>query len=145
MNNSLVAYAAVTLLALYVLADRIAPHHDLSVDGCRITYVYDGDTVALTCPTRKESARLSGFDTPETKRPGCAAEAALGARATDRLRALVKGSVTLDDLGREKYGRLLVRVTADGRDVGDVLIREGLAVRYAGGKRVDWCDRLGAG
>ncbi|WP_176473856.1 thermonuclease family protein [Actibacterium ureilyticum] len=143
MDSTLIAYVAVTLLALVKLADWIAPYHDLSVEGCRITYVYDGDTVELTCPGRTETARLSGFDTPETKSPGCAAEAALGARATERLRALVRGRVTLDGQGREKYGRLLVRITADGRDVGDTLIGEGLAVRYTGGTRVDWCDRLG--
>lgn len=143
MDPTLVAYVAVTLLVLFKLADWIAPYHSLSVEGCRISYVYDGDTVELTCPSRKETARLQGFDTPETKSPGCDAEAAFGARATDRLRELVQGKVTLDGLGREKYGRLLVRLTADGRDVGDVLIREGLATRYAGGARVDWCDRLG--
>ena len=58
--------------------------------GCAVSYVYDGDTVALDCGAEAEmTARLVGFDTPETKSPGCAEELAHGALATDRLRALI--------------------------------------------------------
>ena len=41
-------------------------------DGCRVTYVVDGDTVHLACPeTGEVKARLLGFDTPEVYSPGC--------------------------------------------------------------------------
>ena len=42
----------------------------------------------------------------------------------------------------DRYGRRLVRLSLDGRDVGAVLISEGLAVPYRGGRRIDWCARL---
>ncbi|MGR3639491.1 thermonuclease family protein [Alterinioella nitratireducens] len=113
---------------------------------CRVTRVIDGDTVDMACggsaPFR---ARLIGFDTPETYEPRCRAEADLGRQATDRLQGMVATArVTQADLdGTDRYGRRLVRLGIDGRDVGDGLIAEGLAVPYTGGRRIDWCDRLG--
>jgi len=91
------------------------------------------------------TARLMGFDTAETTNPGCAEELAHGALATDRLRQLVKrGEITITRKGRDKYNRPLIRLKIDGQDVADTMIREGLAVAYHGGKRVNWCERLGA-
>ncbi len=40
---------------------------------------------------------------------------------------------------RDKYGRTLATLTANGRDVGDVLIGEGLARPYHGERRKSWC------
>lgn len=144
MDTNLVIYSGLTLLILYTLAERIAPVPRISeIDGCRLGYVYDGDTVELKCPDGKRTARLVGFDTPETKDPGCPAEKALGDTATARLRQIVKGAnITMRHDGHDKYGRELVRLSADGRDVGDVLISEGLALAYRGGSRINWCDRL---
>ncbi|MEO1139563.1 MAG: thermonuclease family protein [Pseudomonadota bacterium] len=138
------AYAILLLLGLYSFAEWYVPWHDLSEEGCVLGYVYDGDTVEVICGGESVTARLVGFDTPETKEPGCAAEAALGRKATDRLRTLVETrSVTMDSLGHDKYGRLLARLDLGGENVADILTREGLAVRYGGGTRVDWCERLG--
>lgn len=144
MEPTALGYAVLLLLGLYGFAQWYAPWHDLSERGCRVGYVYDGDTVEVVCDGQSLTARLVGFDTPETKEPGCAAEAALGARATERLRALVEaGPVTMDSEGYDKYGRVLARMELGGEDVADILVREDLAVRYDGGARVDWCQRLG--
>ena len=115
--------------------------------ACKVEYVYDGDTVALDCGgDHPRTARVQGLDAPETKRARCAAEKDLGDQATRRLRALVKGGdVEYRGTGTDKYGRQLIRLAVDGVDVADALIDEGLAVRYAGGKRIDWCRKLGAG
>lgn len=114
--------------------------------GCSVSYVYDGDSVALDCGTGREvTARLVGYDTPETKRSGCTAEADLGKRATERLRGLLgSGELRMARQGVDKYRRPLMRVWVDGVDVAEVMVREGLAVAYAGGARPDWCARLGA-
>ncbi|NKX43877.1 thermonuclease family protein [Roseibacterium sp. KMU-115] len=100
----------------------------------------------MTCPgAGRFRARLTGFDTPESHEPRCAAEAAAARAATDRLRALVRQAATVEarlgDLDR--YGRRLVGLRLDGRDVGATLIAEGLAVPYTGGPRVNWCAALG--
>lgn len=118
-----------------------------SADGaCRVSYVYDGDTVAVDCGTVEHRARLDGLDTPETRDAGCAEEEALGRRATARLRQLVaRGKVTFHRTGTDKYDRPLIRLFVDDRDVADTLVDEGLAVAYDGGQRPDWCARLGGG
>jgi endonuclease YncB( thermonuclease family) len=42
--------------------------------------------------------------------------------------------------GQDRYGRTLAVVLADGRDVAEVLIGEGLAREYHGGRREGWCE-----
>jgi endonuclease YncB( thermonuclease family) len=86
----------------------------------------DGDTVETTAGR----VRVIGYDTPE--RGDCRYEAATAVAA----RLAPPGSTVLlvvepanDDTDR--YGRLLRRVVAGGRDVGIALIRSGYAVaRY---------------
>lgn len=139
-DPTLAAYVLLTLLVMWAVADRYAPYHGRPSE-CRLGYVYDGDTVELLCGAEKRTGRLVGFDTPETKSPGCPEELALGKRATERLRALVKGGeIGIFRQGFDKYGRDLVILTVEGRDVGDVLVAEGLAHAYHGGSRGGWCD-----
>ncbi len=113
--------------------------------ACTITRVIDGDTVAMACRGLGSfRARLMGHDTPETYRARCRAELALGQRATARLRQLLAGAedIAFSFHGTDRYGRMLTRLRIDGRDVGQRLISEGLAVQYSGGRRIDWCAWL---
>lgn len=138
-DSTLAAYVLLTLLVFWAVADRWAPYHGQASD-CRVAYVYDGDTVEMRCGTETHSARLVGFDTPETKEPRCAAEAALGRQATERLRALVlSGPVQIFRQGFDKYDRALIVLTVAGQDVADVMLAEGLAHPYHGGARGGWC------
>jgi len=117
----------------------------VSAPACRVTSVVDGDTVDMNCAGYGAfRARLTGFDTPESFEPGCAAEARVARQVTARLRTLVANARTVEPrIGEmDRYGRRLVRLSLDGRDVGAVLISEGLAVPYRGGRRIDWCARL---
>jgi len=143
MSPTAFAYVVLLLIAMYQVANWLAPYNALAERGCTLGYVYDGDTVELKCGAERLTARLQGFDTPETKDPGCPEELAHGTLATERLRALVaRGEVTFHKVGTDKYNRVLIRLSVDGNDVGDQLIREGLAVAYQGGARIDWCIRL---
>lgn len=104
--------------------------------------VVDGDTFRLD----GVKIRIADIDTPETHPARCAREAELGAAATDRLHVLLNGgavSLTAIDRDEDRYGRKLRIVSVDGRGVGDTLVAEGLARRYAGGRRAGWCDGLG--
>jgi micrococcal nuclease len=40
---------------------------------------------------------------------------------------------------REKYGRTLARLWVGGKDAAAIMIGEGLAQPYSGGKNPDWC------
>jgi micrococcal nuclease len=99
--------------------------------------VVDGDTIWY----RGSKIRIADIDTPETHQPRCAAEAALGAAATQRLHQLVNaGPFTLQSINRDedRYGRKLRILTRGGESLGDVLVEEGLARYYEGGRR-SWC------
>jgi len=141
-------YILLTLLGLYSFAEQRAPYYGLTEAGCRVGFVYDGDTVELLCGAETRKARLVGFDAPETDPARCEAEAALGQAAKLRLGDLVARAqalpegMLLDDLGSDKYGRRLVVMRLQGRDVAEMMIAEGLAVSYGGEARVDWCARL---
>lgn len=99
------------------------------VDGD--TFYFDGDKV-----------RIAGIDSPETHPPRCADEAEIGARATEKLLALINsGEVTMTGIGRDRdtYGRLLRDVQVDGADVGAAMVSAGVARDYGSGRR-SWCD-----
>ena len=92
----------------------------------------DGDTLVLLgtgrgpLPAAPARVRLLLVDAPEVP-GGC-----LGRPAADRLAALVPDGavvrVRADRVRVDRYDRLLLHVwTADGRNVGEVLLREGLA------------------
>lgn len=103
--------------------------------------ITDGDTVKLH--GRSKGTRLVGFNTPETYRPRCDRELALGQQATLRLEALLRNADQVDlqlvacacppgTQGTDacNFGRSCGVLRVDGRDVGDILIAEGLAVPF---------------
>lgn len=61
-------------------------------------------------------------------------------QAKRRLEQLIsRGTVWIIESGKlDKHGRTLATLTVNGRDVGETLIREGLARAYHGGKRLPW-------
>jgi hypothetical protein len=79
---------------------------------------------------------------PETFQAQCDAELALGRRAAERLKELLDfGDVRVIESGKiDRYGRTLAHLTVHDRDVGGVLIGEGLARAYSGGRRQSQCE-----
>jgi endonuclease YncB( thermonuclease family) len=99
--------------------------------------VVDGDTFYLN----GAKVRIADIDAPETHDYHCRSELELGERAARELQALLNsGAVTMTSIERDRdvYGRLLRNVQVNGRDVGAVLISDGLARWYRGGRR-PWC------
>jgi endonuclease YncB( thermonuclease family) len=118
--------------------------------------VIDGDTVRLF--NMKPNVRLVGFNAPETRRAKCDHERELGDQAIRRVRDLVHSEVLEFEYvdcacpaGTEEthacnYGRSCGTLKAGGKDVGDLLIAEGLAVPFkCGAMRCPknpkpWCE-----
>jgi len=103
----------------------------------RHTCVVDGDTIWLN----GTNLRLEAFDTPEPYNDICGgqAEVELAHRASARLLELLNGyQWTVETGGADRYGRVLATIRIDGRDVGDILIQEGLARRWPDGNEF-WC------
>ncbi len=122
------------LVAIFVVA-LLAP----ATAQERIIRVIDGDTVKLE---NGENARLKYIDAPELKGK-CEAENLLATSAKKRLEKLLAtaGEVDIQFHGRGYYRRPLITIAADGRDVGEILVDEGLARPYTtGGKLTGWCD-----
>jgi endonuclease YncB( thermonuclease family) len=119
-----------------------------------ISRIIDGDTVVAT---GGQHYRLVGFDTPEKgDLARCDSERQLAARATARQNQLITGGDArltrvacacrsgTEGTRRCNFGRLCGTITANGRDVGDILISEGLAHRYVCSvtrcpRRPGWC------
>lgn len=109
--------------------------------------VVDGDTVDVTLDLgfdvklHKQRCRLAGIDTPESRTRNLA-EKKLGLAAKKRLEELCVNNFKIKSLGKGKYGRILaIPYTEDGQDICKILIQEGHAVEYHGGKKTKiWGD-----
>ncbi|NKJ07901.1 endonuclease YncB(thermonuclease family) [Rhizobium sp. SG741] len=105
--------------------------------------IIDGDTIRMGDGT---PVRLVGLNAPEVFHPRCASEAALGNKATERVRQLVaSGSPKVTKIacsckpgteGTDKcnYRRSCGILKVDGKDVGQTLMAEGLAVSFVCGR-----------
>jgi endonuclease YncB( thermonuclease family) len=149
-----IALASVLVLAGLAVqpGGRVGHAVDPSADGiglddaaCRIVDVVDGDTVGMVCGARaRESARLTGFDTPELFSPGCEAERQAAEAARRHMAHLAETSERVGFVreGRDRYGRALVALSFDGRDAAAEMIAAGHARPYDGGRRAGWCAAL---
>lgn len=118
-------------------SDKFRADFGLCHTGGGINCVVDGDTIWF----EGERVRVADIDAPETHPPRCAEEADLGERATARLHQLMNaGAFSLKQIERDTdvYGRKLRIVVRNGESLGEVLVEEGLARRYEGGRR-PWC------
>ena len=103
--------------------------------------VIDGDTIDVTLDLgfnvflKKQRCRLAGIDTPESRTRDLA-EKKLGLQAKARLTELCGERLKIKSLGRGKFGRILaIPYTNDNEDIGQILMQEGHAVEYWGGKK----------
>jgi micrococcal nuclease len=98
--------------------------------------VIDGDTIRLGA----ERVRILGIDTPEMgSNARCNAERRLADVARMTLIDFIEGQrLEIDRRGKDRFGRTLAYIRVRGADVGEMLIRARVAVRFGNG-RPDWC------
>ena len=116
----------------------------------KLDRVVDGDTIAAYIDlgfdvSVKKRIRFMGINTPESRTRDLE-EKARGLAAKDRVKCLLEGCniIQLKSHGVGKYGRCLGELevdVVDGKEcltmesVNELLIKEGHAVAYDGGKR----------
>lgn len=144
LMNRLLAILLIGAMPLAALADK----NYGSITIAEVTSIYDGDTFRVNIPDyppilgQHMSIRINGVDTPEM-RGKCEQEKALARKAKQYTVTALRNAKTIElhNMQRGKYFRIVADVYADGKSIGDGLIREGLAVVYDGGKKVkDWCS-----
>lgn len=150
-NLELLTYKDVPLFSFDGLKTYGKVVHAIDGDTIHVIMLYNNNPIKLDC-------RLFNIDTPEmTKTPEIAK------RARNRLLQLCtdctidlndmcdkktinkyiennKKIITIDCLGEDKYGRELVNIYSDNGElsVNDILINEGYAHKYTGGKKETW-------
>lgn len=148
MTSRLVFCAGYSALSVALMAFAAPTHAERSrgrsnshFEMCgtlRTTCVVDGDTFWL----ESQKIRVADIDTPEIGEPKCAAEYALGMKATKRFRDLLNAGpfdlVPIPGRDQDKYGRSLRVIVRGGRSLGDQLVAEGLARTWTG-RREPWC------
>lgn len=137
ISKAVLASCLLTIMAAVApaLADPVTPSQ---------IRVVDGDTIQVVGQHR--NSRLVGFKAPGTGPAQCRAERALGHEAARRLRELVAGGgldleyiacscpVGTEGTSRCNKGRSCAILKAGGRDVGEILVEEKLAVPFRCGK-----------
>ena len=111
--------ACLFLIALFIQASQAD-----TLTG-KVVKITDGDTmVVLDAENTQHKIRLSGIDAPETNQP-------FGKRSKEALSALVAGQrVEVDWHKHDRYGRIVGKVIAQGKDVNLAQVRTGMAWWY---------------
>ena len=113
-----------------------------------VTSIYDGDTFRANIigfPTivgEHMSIRINGIDTPELrgKCPEEKAQAKLAKQFTVKhLRSAKR--ITLKNIKRGKYFRLIADVYVDGVNLAEQLIKNNHAVEYQGKTKKNWSSK----
>ena len=113
-----------------------------SVTVSRVVSIYDGDTFHVDIDGwpdivgKNIGVRVLGIDTPEMKdkNPDKKAKAVAAKHlASDVIYCAEK--ITLRNLKRDKYFRILADVECDGKNLAKIMLDSGLAVEYNGGTK----------
>jgi len=109
----------------------------------KVISVYDGDTFKISFKDEfmtNPSVRIRGIDTPELgRRAKCESENISSINAKKFLTGLILNKeVKLENISKDKYGRILSDVFIENIDVGKLLIEKGFAKKYE--VNIDWCN-----
>jgi micrococcal nuclease len=107
----------------------------------RVHEIIDGDTLDVSIDLGFHiqhiiRLRLYGIDTPELKSKDVS-ERQLANLATKKLTDLIEGKIVTVKTHKssDKYGRYLAEIIHDGVNINKLLLAEGFAKEYYGGKK----------
>jgi len=134
-----------TAMAAAVTEKTPEIYGDITVNN--VTEVYDGDSFKVNINSwpkiigKEVIIRIKGIDAPEMKGK-CEKESLMAKLARQHTVNLINNAfrVDLKNIQRDQYFRILADVYVDRINLGDSLVAQKFAVRYAGGKKYNWCD-----
>ncbi len=98
-------------------------------DVAGVASVIDGDTIEV----HGQRVRLHGIDAPESRQL-CRLDGKLWQCGKNAAKALAdkiaRRPVTCEDLGRDRYKRIIGRCTVAGEDIGSWMVQQGWALAY---------------
>jgi len=108
--------------------------------------IYDADTFRASIEGwpdiigKSMSIRVNGIDAAEM-RGKCQKEKDMARAAKQATVAMLREAkkIELRNMKRGKYFRIIADVYVDGKNLGEVLVNQGMARKYSGGKREGWC------
>lgn len=121
---------AVAVITISYFLHQPKPPPSATVKGmelvCRVQSVFDGDTLAASCPSGQIKVRVFGIDAPEMK------QEPWGDRSREALRGLLPrlGAIKLRVMDQDRYGRTVAQVVAGDQDLGLEMVRQGWAIVY---------------
>jgi micrococcal nuclease len=143
MKPKIILFLLIALLPLTIYP-KDKNYEDATI--IQVNSIYDGDTFRANIEDfpaiigEHMSIRINGIDTPEL-RGKCEKEKQLARKAkqftVEHLRAAK--NITLKNIKRGKYFRLIADVYVDGISLGELLIKYKHAVIYQGKAKKTWC------
>ncbi len=114
---------------------------------CSVVSIYDGDTIFVDIHGwpdiigKRIPVRISGIDTPERDDKNVNIRE-MASQARMFVVAKVRGKQLLEikNMKRDKYFRIVADIVIDGENIGETLIKKGLAKKYDGGTKSKWTD-----
>ena len=121
---------------------------NITITPSEIVSIYDGDTFKINIVDwpaivgEKIPIRIRGIDTPEI-RGKCYEEKVLALQARNFMRHTLRNAkkISLKNISRGKYFRLVADVYVDGVAVSNLLINKQLAIPYSKVAKPQWCKK----
>ncbi len=135
-------FKTLLFIIIYCFIFNICYSQTDTITNFKVIRVIDGDTFVIDIDNLPDifgkniSVRIKGIDTPElNSRDAETKNKAI--QAKNELERLLKNAkkITLYNIGRDKYFRILASVKADNIDIAEHMIKKGFAVKYEGGKK----------
>jgi endonuclease YncB( thermonuclease family) len=127
---------------------------EVNVYNWKVIRVVDGDTLEIAnqfLPKElKLFVRMKGVDTPEkAPRAKCEKENILAQKASNYTKNSIEKAqknrqkITFSEIKWDKYGgRIVAKVMINESDLGQELVKNGLARIYNGEKKKSWCKNI---
>ena len=144
-----------TILFLSILGSRASALEAIKearIYNWKVLRIVDGDSLEIANEFLPEElklfVRIKGIDTPEkAPRAKCEKENILAQKASNYTKNSIEKAqknhqkITFSEIKWDKYGgRIVAKVMIDDNDLGQELVRKGLARVYYGEKKKTWCN-----